>query len=85
MKTNKHVLKVVESGRNSITHLIQQMDSDLLKLKVQSDAVSDIDIQNEIIRLKDRMNKLETVFNEIFNSLKISLMNYWRQYYKSYT
>ena len=38
------------------------MNSDLVQLKVQSDAVIDIEIQNEIIRLKDRVNSLETLF-----------------------
>ena len=42
------------------------MNSDLVKLKVKNDAVIDIDIQNEIIRLKDMVNNLETLFNTRF-------------------
>ena len=52
--------KVVESERSSITYLLQKLNSDLVKLKIKSDAVIDIDIQNQIIRLKDRVNNLET-------------------------
>ena len=44
-ETKKQVLKVVEGEISSITHLIQKMNSDF-KLKVKSDAMSDIDILN---------------------------------------
>ena len=60
VEANKQVLKVVEGERSSITYLIQKMNPDLVKLKVTSDVVIDIDIQNEIIRLKGRVNSLET-------------------------
>ena len=53
IETNKYVLKLV-------TQLIQTMNSDLVKLKVKSDNVIDIDIQNETIRSIDRMNNLKT-------------------------
>ena len=33
----------------------------------------DIDIQNEIIRLKDRVNNLETLLNTRFNIVEISI------------
>ena len=60
IETNKQVSQVVEGERSSITYLIQKMKSGLVKLEVKGDAVIDIDIQNEIIRLKDRVNRLET-------------------------
>ena len=69
VETNKQVLKVVEGEISSITYSIQTMNSDLVKLKVKSDNIIDIDIQNEIIRLKDRMNNLETLFNTRFHTL----------------
>ena len=75
IETNKQVLKVVEGERSSITYLIQTMNSDLVKLKVNSDNVIDINIQNEIIRLKDRMNNSETVFNTRFTMRKRNLSN----------
>ena len=49
------------------------MISDLIKLKVNRDTVIDIDIQNEIIRLKDRMNNLETSFNPRFNIIEFPI------------
>jgi hypothetical protein len=60
VEANKQVLKVVEGERSSITYLIQKMNPDLVKLKVTSDVVIDIDIQNEIIRKRGRVNSLET-------------------------
>ena len=69
----KTVLKVVEGERSSITYLIQKMDSDLVKLKVTSDTVIDIDIRNEIIRLKDRVNNLETLWNTRLNIIQITI------------
>ena len=48
------------------------MNSDLVKLKVKSDVVIGIDIQNEIMRLKDRLNNLETLLNTRFNMIEIS-------------
>ena len=49
------------------------MNSDLIKLKVKSDSVIDLDIQNEIVRLKDRMINSETVLNTRFNTIEISI------------
>jgi len=46
------------------------MNSDLVKVKVKSDIVIGIDIQNEIIRLKDKMNNLETLFNTRLNIIE---------------
>ena len=40
--------------------------------KVKSDAVIDIDIQNEIIRLKDRVNNLETLSKTRFHIIENS-------------
>ena len=73
VETNKHVIKVVEGERGSITYLIQQMNHNLVKLKVKSDAVVDVDIQSEIIRLKDRVNNLETLLNSRFSRIEISI------------
>ena len=56
-----------------ITDLIQTMHSYLVKLKVKSDALIDIDIQNEIIRLKDRVNNLETLSKTRFNIIENSI------------
>ena len=70
VEANKQVLKVVEGERSSITYLIQKMNSDLVKLKVTSDVVIDIDIQNETIRLKDRVNSLETFLHKTFNIIE---------------
>ena len=72
IETSKQVLKVVEGERSSVTYLIQTMNSDLVKLKVKSDNVTDTDIQNELIRLKDRMNNLETLFNTRSNTNSIN-------------
>ena len=57
----KQVLEVVEGERDSITYIIQRMNSVLIKVKIKSDSVIDMDIQNDIVRLKDRMNSLETL------------------------
>ena len=76
IETNKQVLKVVEGERSAITYLIQKMNSDLVKLKVKSDSVIDIDTQNEIIRLKHRMNNLDTLLDTRYISLKFQLMKY---------
>ena len=48
------------------------MNSDLVKLKVKSNSVIDIDIQNESIRLKDKVNNSETLLNTRFNIIDIS-------------
>ena len=48
------------------------MKSDLVQLKVRSDAVIDIDIQNEIMRLKDRMKSLETLWSARLNIIEMS-------------
>ena len=71
-----HKKKVVEGERSSITHLLQKINSDLVKLKIKSDEVIDIDIQNEIIRLKDRVNNLETSVHTRLILLKFQLVNY---------
>ena len=60
VETNKQVSKIVEGEKSSRTYLIQTMNSDLVKLRVKRDNVIDINIQNEITRLKDRMNILGT-------------------------
>ena len=49
------------------------MNSDLVKLKVKRAAVVDIGIQNEVVRLKDRMNNLETLLNTRFHIIEISI------------
>ena len=49
------------------------MNSYLVKLKVNSDAVSDKGIQNETIRLKDRVNSSETLLNTGCHSIEISI------------
>ena len=49
------------------------MNSDLVKLKVKSNSVIDIDIQNESIRLKDKVNNSETLLNTRFNIIDISI------------
>ena len=84
IETNKQILKVVEGERSSITYLIQKMNSDLVKLKEKSDAMIDIDIQNETIRLKDRVNNLKTLLNTKLILLNFQVMSYLKQYYKSY-
>ena len=56
-----------------ITKTFQNNNSDLVKLKVKRDAVIDIDIQNEIIRLKDRMNSLETLLSARFSIIEMSI------------
>ena len=73
IETNKQVLKVVEGERSSITYLIQKMNSDLVKLKIKSDAVIDIHIQNDIIRVKDMVNNLEAFSNTRFNIIENSI------------
>ena len=62
-----------EGETSSITYPIQTIHSDLVRLRVKSDNVMDIDIQNEIIRLKDRMNGLETLLKTKFNIIKNSM------------
>ena len=42
-------------------------------LKIKSDAVIDIDIQNEIIRWKKRVSKLETLFETRFHIVEHSV------------
>jgi len=49
------------------------MNSDLVKLKVKSNSVIDLDIQNESIRLKDKMNNSETLLNTRFDIIDISI------------
>ena len=49
------------------------MNSDWVKLKVKTENVIDIDIQNEIIRLTDKMNNLETLLNTIFSIIENSI------------
>ena len=49
------------------------MNSYLVQLQVKSEAVSDIDIQNETIRLEDRVNSSETVLNTRCNIFEISI------------
>ena len=49
------------------------MNYDLVKLKVKLDGVIDVDIQTEIIRLKDRMNNLETWLNARFSGIEMSI------------
>ena len=68
---NKQVLKGVEGERNSITYLIQKIDSDVSKL-INNDAVIDIHIQNEIMKLKDRMNNFEILCNTRFKIIQNS-------------
>lgn len=73
VETNKHFIKIVEGERGSITYLIQQMNHNLTKLRIKSDAVVDVDIQSEIIRMKDRLNNLETLLNSRFSKIEISI------------
>ena len=73
VETNKHVIKIVEGERGSITYLIQQMNHNLTKLRIKSDAVVDVYIQSEIIRMKDRLNNLETLLNSRFSRIEISI------------
>jgi len=73
VETNKQVIKRAEGGRGSITYLIQQMNHNLTKLKIKSDAVVDVDIQSEIIRLNDRVKNLETLLNSRFSRIEISM------------
>ena len=49
VEANKQVIKRVEGERGSITYLIQQMNHNLTKLKITSDAVVDVDIQSELL------------------------------------
>ena len=70
IETNTQVLKVVGGERSSIIYLIQAMNSDLVKLKVKRNDGIDIDMQNEIIRVKDRINNIETLFNTRFNIIE---------------
>ena len=46
------------------------MNSDLVELKVKNDNVIDVDLQTEIIRLKDRMKSLEELCNTRCNSIE---------------
>jgi len=71
-ETNKQILRVVEGERSSITHLIQTLNSDIFKLEVKRDNVIDINIRNEIVILKDRMNNSETLFNTRCNIIENS-------------
>ena len=64
---NKTSLNVVEGDRNSFTYLIQNINSDLIKFKVKSDTAIGIGIQNEVIRLKERVSNLEKLLNLIKN------------------
>ena len=48
------------------------MNSSLVELK-KSDCVIELDIQNEIIKLIDRMNNSETLFNTRFNTIENSI------------
>ena len=52
-----------------MTYLIQTMNSDLTKLSMKSDNVIDTEIQNEI-RLKYRMDDLESLLNTIFRIIE---------------
>ena len=49
------------------------MNSYSVQLKVQSDIVIDIDIQSETVRLKERMNNLETLLNTRFSIIENSI------------
>ena len=49
------------------------MNSYLVKLKIKSDAVIDIHIQNDIIRVKDMVNNLEAFSNTRFNIIENSI------------
>ena len=49
------------------------MNFDIVKLKLKRDNVIDTNIQNGIIKLKDRINKLETFFNTRFNIIENSV------------
>ena len=68
--SNKQVLKVVEGERSSLTYLIQTMNSYLIKLNIKSDNVIDTEIQNEIIKLKYRMDDLESLLNTRFGIIE---------------
>ena len=73
VETNKQIVKNVEGERGSITYLIQQMNHNLIKLKIKSDAVVDVDIQSEIIRLNDKVKNLELLLNSRFSRIEISI------------
>ena len=49
------------------------MNHNLIKLIIKSDAVIDVYIQSEIIRMKDRLNNLETLLNSRFSIIGISI------------
>ncbi len=53
--------------------LIQQMNHRLVKLRIKSDAVVDVYIQSEIIRMKYRLNNLETLLNSRCSKIEISI------------
>ena len=72
IEENEQGLRVVEGERNTITHRIQNMNSDLIKLKVKSDNVIDTEIQGDNIRLKDRLNNLKTPLNTRFRNLELN-------------
>ena len=69
VKQKTQVLKFAEGERGSITYLIQPMNSDLIMIK--RDSVIGIDIRSESIRLKDRMNNLETLLNARCNIIEM--------------
>ena len=50
--TNKQVLNTLEGERSSTTYFIQTMSSDWVKLKVKSDNVIEVEINNDIIRIE---------------------------------
>ena len=70
IESNEQVLKVVEGERSSTTYLIQTMNSDLIKFKTKSDNVVDADTQNEIKKLKYRMDGLESLLNTRFRIIE---------------
>ena len=54
IERNKHVVKVVEGERGSIRYMIEQMNHDLIKLKIKSESVNDRDNKLEVIRLNEK-------------------------------
>ena len=70
IETNKQVLKVVEGERSSMIHLVQTMNSDLVKLNVKSGNVTDKDIHHGIIKLKVRMTDLQALLNTRFRIIE---------------
>ena len=49
------------------------MNSDFIKLKEKNNNVVDINIHNESIRRKDRINNLKTLSNRRFNIIENSI------------